>query len=106
MSSRIVKVSVRVPETRKDELLALANSWRNANFEFDPRGPGWDAKAIHDIARIHYGGLREMFAFHGWPETGSQMMRQVQKRVKLSYGSVEAFLERHRTNPNETAQAS
>ncbi|MGE0233092.1 MAG: hypothetical protein AB7S46_15035 [Flavobacteriaceae bacterium] len=105
MPSRIVKVSVRVPATKKDELLALANSWRSENFEHDPRGPGWDAKAIHDIARLHYGGLREMFAFHGWPETGSQMMRQVQKRVKQSYGSVETFNERHKHNPSENTTA-
>ena len=55
--------------------------------------PGGDAKAIAVIARQHFGGFREMFRSHGWPERGSEMMRKVQTRVAETYGSVRAFEE-------------
>lgn len=57
--------------------------------------PGWDAKAISDIASRHYGGFLAMFEKHGWPERGSDMMRKVQARVKESYGSIGAFVAKH-----------
>ncbi|UWQ41879.1 hypothetical protein K3718_01960 [Leisingera aquaemixtae] len=58
------------------------------------REPGWDAKAIAKVAKEQFGGLREMFEAHGWPERGSQMMPAQQKRVKEAYGSVEAFADK------------
>jgi hypothetical protein len=57
--------------------------------------PGWDAKAISDIAARRYGGFADMFEKHGWPERGSEMMRKVQTRVKESYGSIAAFVAKH-----------
>ena len=59
------------------------------------RGPGWDAKKIHEIARRKYGGLREMFEAHGWPERGVKMMPAVQRRVVEEYGSIEKFAAKH-----------
>jgi hypothetical protein len=53
--------------------------------------PGGDAKAIAEIARIHFGDFIKMFEHHGWPERGQFMMRKVQTRVKETYGSVQAF---------------
>ncbi len=53
--------------------------------------PGGDAKAIAYIARTHFGGFREMFVHHDWPERGSEMMRKVQSRVKETYGSIKDF---------------
>jgi hypothetical protein len=87
----IEKVCVRIPSERKDELLAIAKQWRATE-----RGPGWDAKVIHQVARERFGGLLGMFEHHGWPERGSEMMRFVQGRVKETYGSVEAFEEEFR----------
>lgn len=57
--------------------------------------PGWDAKAISDIAARHYGGFTGMFEKHEWPERGSDMMRKVQTRVKETYGSIDAFVSKH-----------
>ena len=62
----------------------------------DFRGPGWDAKAIHSIARETYGSLKAMFEYHGWEERGADMMRHVQRRVAETYGTIEAFVERDR----------
>ncbi|MDO6484411.1 hypothetical protein [Shimia thalassica] len=56
------------------------------------RKPGWDAKAISQISKQHFGSLADMFEFHGWPERGAKMMPAQQKRVADHYGSVEAFL--------------
>lgn len=53
--------------------------------------PGGDAKAISYIARNYFGGFREMFVHHGWPERGSGMMQKVQSRVTETYGSVKNF---------------
>lgn len=85
----IEKVCIRIPAERKDELLAIAKAWRET-----ARGPGWDAKIIHQIARERFGSLLGMFEHHGWSERGSDMMRFVQARVKETYGSVEAFSEK------------
>jgi hypothetical protein len=85
----IEKVCVRIPAARKDELLAIAKAWRET-----ARGPGWDAKIIHQIAKDRFGGLLAMFEHHDWPERGSDMMRFVQSRVKETYGSVDVFAEK------------
>ena len=58
--------------------------------------PGGDAKAISDVARMHFGGFEAMFQHHGWPERGAEMMRKVQTRVAKTYGSVKAFEEHFR----------
>lgn len=55
---------------------------------------GGDAKAIAEIAKERFGGYREMFKYHGWPERGSDMMCKVQTRVAETYGSVHEF-EKH-----------
>lgn len=60
--------------------------------------PGWDAKAIRDIAARHYGGFTGLFERHDWPERGSDMMRKVQTRVKETYGSIDAFVRKHETD--------
>lgn len=57
--------------------------------------PGWDAKAISEIASRHYGGYLGLFEKHEWPERGSEMMRKVQSRVKATYGSIAAFVGHH-----------
>ena len=91
----IIKVCVRIPKSRKEEVTGIAKIWRYLDGGENAKGPGWDAKAIHKIAKENYGGLSEMFLHHHWPETGSDMMRQVQKRVKDSYGTVEEFISKH-----------
>ena len=57
--------------------------------------PGWDAKAISEIASRHYGVFTGLFEKHDWPERGSDMMRKVQTRVKETYGSIDAFVGKH-----------
>lgn len=57
--------------------------------------PGWDAKAISEVAFRCYGGFSAMFEKHKWPERGSDMMRKVQDRVKQDYGSIAAFVAKH-----------
>lgn len=57
--------------------------------------PGWDAKAISDIAARHYGGFTGLFEKHDWLERGSDMMCKVQSRVKQTYGSIDAFVAKH-----------
>ncbi len=59
------------------------------------QNPGWDAKVIAEIAHRIFGGYKEMFESHGWPERGSEMMRKVQTRVVETYGSVSAFRDRY-----------
>ena len=54
--------------------------------------PGWDAKAISEIAKKAFGGFRQMFKHHGWPEQGRAMMPNAGKRVKETYGSVKSFV--------------
>ena len=91
MSEPIVKVCVRIPASRRDELLAFASQLR---ADEPVRSPGWDARAITNIASEHFGGYKGLFEEHGWPERGSDMMRKVQARVKETFGSVEAFVRR------------
>lgn len=92
--NQIQKVCVRIPAHRKAELLELAKEWRGEN-EYSDHRPGWDAQAIHRIARERFGSLALMFQHHEWDERGSDMMRQVQRRVKETYGSVHSFVERY-----------
>ncbi len=86
----IIKVCVRIPSEKKDELLEIANKWRASEH-----GPGWDAKVIHKIAKEKFGGLEQMFEKHEWSERGSDMMRHVQRRVREAYGSIRAFADEH-----------
>jgi len=95
MENQIIKVCVRVPSERKEDLQEFAKKLRRKDQIAGAKAPGWDAKAIHEIARKKYGGLRELFEHHGWPERGSDMMRQVQSRIKNDYGSVENFVATH-----------
>lgn len=57
--------------------------------------PGWDAKAIAEVAARNYGNFTNMFEHHHWPERGQDMMRKVQTRVKEEYGSITAFVAKH-----------
>jgi len=93
----VAKVCVRIPPEKKEELLEIAKSWRNTN-RITP--PGWDAKAIHRIAKTYYGSLENMFAKHGWPERGAKMMPAVQSRVGKTYGSIRNFVEKWEGQPN------
>lgn len=95
MENQTIKVCVRIPGNRKEELLQFAEKLRSEDQSAGRRGPGWDSKAIHEIARSKYGGLRQLFEHHEWPERGSDMMRQVQARIKAKYGSVEKFVSDH-----------
>lgn len=93
----IEKVCVRIPTTRKSELLKLVKEWRNLEMENgNLRAPGWDRKAVHEIADHVYGSLEQMFNYHEWPERGSEMPRKVMTKVKETYGSIEAFVKKHK----------
>lgn len=61
----------------------------------DARKPGWDAAAIARIAKEKYGGMRQMFEHHGWPERGSAMMPAQQRRVAETYVDIETFVKKH-----------
>lgn len=87
---RIEKVCVRVPENKREELMNIAEKWRAEATA--SKAPGWDAKAIHEIAQRHFGGLVQMFEHHGWSERGKSMMPAVQAHIKGTYGSVENFV--------------
>jgi hypothetical protein len=56
---------------------------------------GGDAQAIKRIANAYYGGYKNMFEAHHWPERGDMIMPAVQKRVVDVYGSVRAFEDEH-----------
>ena len=88
-----IKVCVRVPKNKKEELMTFAKNLREA--EISGKTPGWDSKAIHSIARSNYNSLREFFEFQQWPERGKHMMPKVQSRVKDAYGSIENFVSIH-----------
>lgn len=90
----IEKVCVRIPSNRKEELLAMAKLWREEDRPTD-RSQGWDAKAIHRIAKDHFKGLEKMFEHHGWDERSKDMMPNVQRRVKETYGSIHAFVQKY-----------
>lgn len=90
--SDIIKVAVRIPSDRKDEMLALAAQWRGGT---KGRGPGWDAKAIAEVAR-NYGGYRKLFMAEGWPDVpGEKLMTTAPKLIVEKYGSIDAFLTKH-----------
>ena len=92
----IEKVCVRIPANRKSELLEIAKIWRGLEIESgNSRAPGWDRKAVHEIADRVYGSLEQMFERHEWPERGSDMPRKVMTKVKEAYGSVEKFVAKH-----------
>ena len=93
MADDFIRVCVKVPPSRENELKLLAKAWREKETGH-AKAPGWDAKAIHKIAREEFGGLKEMFEHHGWTERGSDMMRHVQSRVKEHYGSIDVFVDR------------
>lgn len=90
-----IKVCVRVPTDKKEELMLFAAKLRNSDTQSIQRKPGWDAKIIHQIARDEYGSLLGMFEKHGWTERGSKMVPSVQSLVKDRYGSIEAFVDEH-----------
>lgn len=96
MTDENVKVGVRVPQSKTGELLAFAKKLREqGETNGSARPPGWDAKAIHEIAWKNYGGLRQMFEAHSWPERGSEMMRSVQRHVAADYETVDGFIAKH-----------
>lgn len=64
-------------------------------MEDDARGPGWDAQAIHEIARGRYGSLAALFEFNRWPERGTDMMPAVQRHVVRAYGTIANFKRAH-----------
>lgn len=64
------------------------------------RAPGWDARAINDVAHERFGGLQGLFESEGWPERGQAMMPAVGRRVVETYGTVETFIAAH-TPPEE-----
>lgn len=90
---KTVKVCVRVPEDGVPKIKKLAAELRQAGSY--GRGPGWDAKEISRVANEYFGSFQAMFGHHGWPEKGTMMMRKVQTRVKETYGSIDAFVEKH-----------
>lgn len=57
---------------------------------------GGDAQAIHRVANDYYGGYKNMFEAHGWPERSTKIIPAVQSRVVEAYGTVRAFEEAHR----------
>ncbi|KNH01896.1 hypothetical protein J121_95 [Qipengyuania citrea LAMA 915] len=55
------------------------------------RSPGWDKRAVNRIAKEQYGGLREMFAAHGWSIDGRVISQIAPTKVVGTYRSIEAF---------------
>ena len=60
------------------------------------RTPGWDAKAISEIAERVYGGYPKMFEHHNWPERGTLLMTSAPKNIIRDYGSIEKFVSAHK----------
>ena len=56
---------------------------------------GGDAQAIKRVADTYYGGYKNMFEAHHWPERGEKIIPAVQKRVVDTYGTVRAFEDEH-----------
>ena len=69
----------------------VEKDWGKLANIYKLKKPGWDAQAIHKIAKDKFGGLKEMFEYHGWPERGSEMMTSVSTHVVDRYQSVENF---------------
>lgn len=55
------------------------------------RQPGWDKRAINQIASDLYDGLGPMFEAHGWATDGRVISQIAPTKVVQTYGSVEAF---------------
>lgn len=60
------------------------------------RGPGWDKRAVNEIANRDYGGLPEMFAAHGWTTQGRSVSQIAPTKIVESYGSIASFEAAHR----------
>ena len=87
------KVCVRVPKTRREDLLKFAEKLRTEESAKEPyRGPGWDAQAISAVVKQYFGSDKKMFEHFGWPEAGSSLMPMRGKNIKKKFGSTEAFL--------------
>lgn len=59
------------------------------------RQPGWDKRAINQIASDLYEGLGPMFEAHGWTTDGRIISQIAPTKVVQTYGSVEAFVRAH-----------
>lgn len=59
------------------------------------RQPGWDKRAINQLAHDHYGGLDGMFKAHGWNAAGRVISQIAPTKVVETYGSVEGFVKAH-----------
>lgn len=59
------------------------------------RQPGWDKRAINQIARDEYGGLDAMFEAHGWTSNGRMISQIAPTKVVQTYGSVDSFVKAH-----------
>lgn len=92
MENSIIKVCVRIPMTQKEKLMEFAKELRS---EHTDKGPGWDSKAIHNIAKKNYGDLNGLFESQNWDERGKKMLPNVQRRVKNDFGTIENFVELH-----------
>ena len=55
------------------------------------RKPGWDKRAVNDIAKRHYGSLEAMFKAHDWSTDGKTFGQIAPTRVVETYGSVREF---------------
>lgn len=61
-----------------------------------PSGPpGWDKKAVNEIAADCYGGLQEMFDAHSWTADGKTLGQIAPTRAVQTYGSIAAFVKAH-----------
>ncbi len=99
------RVAVLVPESGAHEVINFAAKIREeerSKGDGPTTGaPGHDAKLISRLAKDVFGGYREMFVHHDWPERGSDMMRKVQSRAAETYGSVEGFGKHFENHKNE-----
>lgn len=59
------------------------------------RQPGWDKKAINQIATEEYGGLGGLFEAHSWTSDGRIISQIAPTKVVETYGSVDAFVRAH-----------
>ena len=59
------------------------------------RQPGWDKRAINQLAHDQYGGLDGMFEAHGWNAAGRVISQIAPTKVVETYGSVEGFVKAH-----------
>lgn len=64
-------------------------------MSYNNRNPGWDKKAINEIAKECYGGLDAMFKEHEWDAEGKTFSQIAPTKVAKTYGTVEAFVIAH-----------